>query len=620
MRYRILFLLLAISISSTLFAQLAVKSFTKLGNDLTARIDAPKRDQNGDLCAIIKVVTTQTGFGWEPDGLGIVAAVPKIGEYWLYIPYGAKRLTIKHPQLGILRDYMYPLPIEKATVYELMLVSGTIETIVKPREILTEWVIITSEPSGADVYIDDKATGITTPFSAQYPVGKHSYRLNLDLYHPDAGRFEIVEGLGKVVIESTLKPTFGQIVITSSPESGAKVTLDNIPTEKLTPCTLDKVVSGVHLLSLRREGYEPVRKQVTVVEGEKTVLEIPMTAIFGTVNITASLGSEIYIDDKKVGTEAYSGRLNEGIYTFEARKPKHTSDKQKIQVIAGVQKEITLNPTPQLGTLEIQSFPINATITLDGENRGTTPTFLRKLMVGNYSLTLSLPNYEPITKEITIVNNDTTKVKEVLTKNKEAIKPTEQSPTSANESIFKSLKITSPKASKLPNHLYLEAGTSYPLLQTANGKLAVSDLCYHLRVGSFKKVGLYAAMKSNLSSSTINLTAASFPIEYYGVPTTTTSFNRFGAVGGLMLNAKPIMLYAGAGWGYYKQHVKTLLYKYLDDSFVKEINLGNKNSFEGLETEAGIVIHGGKGLALSLGVSSIEFKYFECALGLGFSF
>ncbi|MCX6307716.1 MAG: PEGA domain-containing protein, partial [Bacteroidia bacterium] len=123
MRNTGLFLLLAFFIPNIVLAEIAGKSFRKLESDLTARVDEPKKDQNGDLCAIIKVVTTQTGFGWEPDGLGIVAAVPKMGEFWLYIPYGAKRLTIKHPQLGILRDYLYPLPIEKATVYELVLIT-----------------------------------------------------------------------------------------------------------------------------------------------------------------------------------------------------------------------------------------------------------------------------------------------------------------------------------------------------------------------------------------------------------------------------------------------------------------------------------------------------------------
>ena len=148
---------------STLSAQpkISVKSFIKQENDLTARIDAIKKDQNGDVCAIIKVVTTQTGFTWDSDRLGIVDAIPKTGEYWIYVPYGAKRLTIQHPQLGILRDYAYPLPIEKATVYILELTSAKVTTVVEEEQIASQWLVINSVPSGADIYIDHKPANQT---------------------------------------------------------------------------------------------------------------------------------------------------------------------------------------------------------------------------------------------------------------------------------------------------------------------------------------------------------------------------------------------------------------------------------------------------------------------------
>lgn len=44
---------------------------------MTARIDAPKKDQNGDVFAIIKVIATQIGF-WEINIVGIVVAVKYI--------------------------------------------------------------------------------------------------------------------------------------------------------------------------------------------------------------------------------------------------------------------------------------------------------------------------------------------------------------------------------------------------------------------------------------------------------------------------------------------------------------------------------------------------------------
>jgi hypothetical protein len=141
----LLFINLAVSAQN-----ISVQSFKPLPNDLDARVHHPMRDQNGQLCAIIKVVTTQTNFEWEPDGLGIMAAQPKTGEYWLYVPRGARRLTIKHPQLGLLRNYMYPVAIEEATVYEMVLATGRVETIVVDAEIPTQWLVINTQPEGAN--------------------------------------------------------------------------------------------------------------------------------------------------------------------------------------------------------------------------------------------------------------------------------------------------------------------------------------------------------------------------------------------------------------------------------------------------------------------------------------
>lgn len=475
-------------ISSTLFAQpkISVKSFVKQDNDLTARIDAPKKDQNGFVCAIIKVVTTQTGFTWDSDRLGIVAAIPKTGEYWIYVPYGAKRMTIQHPQLGILRDYLYPMPIEPATVYILELTTGKVEVTVSQETIGSEWVVIKSEPPGADVYIDEKSTGKQTPFAMQYSLGVHTYNLSLDLYHSGTGKFELTSDGGKKNIDYNLKPAFGQlkltsspesgatvvlngkpmeqstpctidkiktgtypltvsktlyhektetvtildgqttnvdivlnpsfgsIYITSSPESGAAVTLDDALTGKVTPCMLDKIISGNHTVSLRKEWYQPIKKQLVVTEGEKATLDVPMTALYGNVNITTKPEADIYKDDEKLTTGTYTGRLTEGIYTFEARKPKHTSDIQKIQITSGEQKTITLSPRPQMGTVEIQSTPIEANIKLNGDDKGTTPATLRNLMVGDYTLTLSLPGYATTTKTITITEGKTELVNETL--------------------------------------------------------------------------------------------------------------------------------------------------------------------------------------------------------------
>ena len=111
---RTLFLSILLLLSGWVEAQqLSVKSFRKLENDLSARGSEGRTDQNGDRCAIIKIVTTESGFDFDPDALGSMGSIQKKGEIWLYVPYGARRLTIRHAQLGMLRDYAYPERIER---------------------------------------------------------------------------------------------------------------------------------------------------------------------------------------------------------------------------------------------------------------------------------------------------------------------------------------------------------------------------------------------------------------------------------------------------------------------------------------------------------------------------
>jgi hypothetical protein len=132
-------------------------------------------------------------------------------------------------------------------------------------------------------------------------------------------------------------------------------------------------------------------------------------------------------------------------------------------------------------------------------------------------------------------------------------------------------------------------------------------------------MGIYFKYTTNLSkSSNTDYTINTLPSKYYYnsvSPSPVYYTNRFGAVGGLMLNLKPIMLYAGAGYGYYNHYIEADMYNYFDGVFVKTINLGDKNSYAGLETEAGMIIYAGF-IGVSVGVSSIEFKYKELTCGI----
>ncbi|MBN1338808.1 MAG: PEGA domain-containing protein [Bacteroidales bacterium] len=411
---RIVFTLALFSVYLMLSGQqISVESFRLLENDLDARVNFPEKDRNGEVAALIKVVTTQTGFEFDSDMLGIVDIVPKTAEYWVYVPRGARSLTIKHSQLGILRNYPYPLPIESATVYEMKLVTGEVTVVVTGPEIQMQWLVVTSNPEGADFYLDESFKGIT-PLSLEEPLGKHTYRLELSLYHSEAGILNLSEKDGRKEIHGVLKPKFGSLTLNSGPEQGAEVQLDGNPTGKKTPCVIEKIPSGEHTITLRKEWYEPKSEKVTIMDGQTSTSVVNMNAVFGTVTINAAEDADIYINDEFKSSGKWEGRIIAGWINIEARKEKYNSDKQRAEVTAGQPLTVTLNPQPRLGTLKITSTPFDASIALNGKDYGKTPATIRALLIGDYTLQLSKPLHAAQSFTVTIKENEVTEINREL--------------------------------------------------------------------------------------------------------------------------------------------------------------------------------------------------------------
>jgi len=438
---RLFITIFLISLIFNLFSEISVKSFRKLENDITARVDAPKIDQNGDVCAIIKIVTTQTGFVWEPDGLGIISSDWKNGEYWLYVPYGAKHLTIKHDKLGILRDYMYPLPIEKACVYELVLTSGRIETTVID-EISSQWLLIHADPEKAMIYLDDQFVKIGE-YQSKLKPGSYTYRVEMPLYHSEAGKIEIADT--KKEINVNLKPAFGNISITSSPESGATVLIDGKEQTGVTPCQSENLASGEHTVQVIKEMYQPSVQRVTINDGQIVPLGFTLQPNFAELNITSTPETKIFVNNQQKGIGTWKGRLNAGVYSLEARREKYQSAKQDLDLATGDVKNIDLLPTPIYGSLDIMTTPAEAIIKIDGKEYGTTPNTINKLLIGDYTVQLSKTGYAIVNKIITITEG----------KSKELIQSLEKEIRNKNYSNSKRFTFTSNKPGV---YLFIDGG------------------------------------------------------------------------------------------------------------------------------------------------------------------
>jgi len=159
-------LALIVAAMTALAQDMTVESFRELTNDLTANVHGTmKYDHNGQLSALIKVVAPAQGFVFDGGAVGIVDVEAKAGETWLYVPRRIQRLTVSHTTFGMLRDYIFPVPIESGRTYEMLLDIGT-------------GVFATVSPSVArsKVYIDREYVGEGTQYHRYLNYGQHTLR------------------------------------------------------------------------------------------------------------------------------------------------------------------------------------------------------------------------------------------------------------------------------------------------------------------------------------------------------------------------------------------------------------------------------------------------------------
>lgn len=411
-----LLLIFSSIIGSSSFQSMNVKSFKILENDLDARVNYPKRDQNGEVCAIIKVVTTATGLTFDIGSLGVVATEQKVGEVWVYVPRGAQRITISHQQLGVLRNYAFPESIKSATVYELVLVTADVIVTLKEREIATQWLAVSSTPEGANLYINDKPVGIT-PYTGQFPAGDYSYRLDLPKYHIEAGKLIIKDKKETLLI--TMRPKFGSITISSSPENGLTIYLDDENTGKQTPATITGVSSGQHTVRLSDKWYKIQTKNVLVEDNQTTNVSFAMEPVYSTITVSTTPSAEIFIDNIKVATGSYKSRMLNGIYTLKAELDKHYPVERQLVVEENKDQSMIINLIPKTGTLNITSTPFDAKIKLNGVDYGLTPMTIKNLLIGSYNLVIEKQGYGTISKSLLIEENKSNDINEILPNGKE---------------------------------------------------------------------------------------------------------------------------------------------------------------------------------------------------------
>lgn len=421
---RTIFLIAALLLGLNVTAQsISVKSFQPLVGDMTTTSAEGKRiDQNNEVAALIKIVTTETGFTFEAGALGIVDSQQRNGEVWVWVPRASRKITILNQKFGVLRDYRYPVEIQADRTYEMVLETKAAPE-PKPDDniVRQQYLIFQITPPDAVLEVDDQLWPVTEGTARKFVnFGTYTYRVQAPNYHPDAGRVTVDDSNNKKIVPVNLRPNFGWVEVRGGNAEGAMVYVDNAYVGK-APCKSEALKSGEHTVKIVREMYAPYIERVTVSDNETTTLSPQLTADFARVTLTVDADAEIWVNDEKKGNRSWTGNLASGSYRIECRMDSHepsVTTKEITNTMDG--QTITLaTPTPIYGSLNVESTPDFAKIYIDGKPMGETPNFISQILIGSHELKLTKEGYADYTETITVTKGERKQVNATLSNGKE---------------------------------------------------------------------------------------------------------------------------------------------------------------------------------------------------------
>jgi PEGA domain len=137
-------------------------------------------------------------------------------------------------------------------------------------------LLVTSDPAGADVFINGDQQSGQTPITLPLVPGKYNVVLRLLGYDAYSGSVQVRDD-GQAKVDAILHQKNGHVAwaqVESTP-AGAEIWVDGVSTGQRTPARVE-ISSGIHNIGLKLDGYKPSRHAVQASDG-------------GTVSVSPSL-------------------------------------------------------------------------------------------------------------------------------------------------------------------------------------------------------------------------------------------------------------------------------------------------------------------------------------------
>jgi formylglycine-generating enzyme required for sulfatase activity len=201
----------------------------------------------------------------------------------------------------------------------------------------------------------------------------------------------------------------GRVTVTVAPGVPYQLFVDG-KQAAVEPPGVAEISRGMRRLRLVTERYLPAEVELEVQGfGQAQIVEVELEPAWADLQLSSDpAGAAVSIDGEPVGNTPLRTEILQGARSVSLALERYKPATLQLEVAAGgVLAPDTVVMQPADGRLVLASQPAGATISIDGQFRGTTPATLELSSVGEHQLLLSKPGYQTYSQRISLEPEET---------------------------------------------------------------------------------------------------------------------------------------------------------------------------------------------------------------------
>ncbi len=282
---------------------------------------------------------------------------------------------------------------------------------------------ITSDPAGAEVYIDGDYVGTTalkTPVRVDnFIEGRYNVKLIAGGYVDWQGEIVVLPKMSQSFnIPLIMKP--GSMTISSEPPD-AEVYMDNNLVGK-TPLTLKEVAEGGHDLRIVKETYQEWSQKVVVRSFQPTDIMVTLEVLPAMLDVRSepSEASVYFMGGRRGATPVTLSNLTPGEVVLRLTKMNYEEWVTSFLLAPNERREVDAALVRQMGLLSVASIPDGAAVFLTNldsgarERIGATPIFNYETTVGAYLVEAEKEDYFTASSKALVLQGRLEEISQIL--------------------------------------------------------------------------------------------------------------------------------------------------------------------------------------------------------------